>query len=134
MIGSFLTVYAAYGLSLATAAVAVPLSRSGARRTLWIAWALLAIALPFVAAGAMADLVAPRAWPMWRFVVGYILVLSIPSGIAVHTADRLARRQPVPRHGRHVALVAGALIASIAVASVISRPLFPQFSAVHAEQ
>lgn len=134
MIQSLFTVYAAYALSLGIAAVAVPLARSGARRSLWISWALVAITVPIVAAMATAELMSPRVWPMWRLVVGYVLVLSVPSGVAVHTADRLARQQPVPRQGMHVAFVAGALIVSIAVASVISRPCFPRLEIVQAQR
>lgn len=127
-------IYGAYATALLAAIATVPVARRGARRVLWVGWVILALALPLAATISAMRLVPPSAWPIWRFAVLYALLLAAPIGVAAFVADRLARKRPMPASGRHAALVACAVVVTVVVCAVASRPLTPNFTVIHAEQ
>jgi hypothetical protein len=126
-------IYVVYMLALLAAVATVPLARRGKRRLLWIGWGTLAVVLPTAATLSVIQLVPPSLWPVWRFAVGYILLLAAPTGVTALVADQLSRRQPMPKITRHSALVGCAFTAAVAASVVVSRPLTPDFSLIHAE-
>ena len=127
-------IYLAYATALLAAIATVPVARRGARRLLWFGWLSLALVLPLAAASSATRLVPPSMWPVWRFAVLYVLLLGVPTGDAALVADHFARRRPMPATRRHAAVVACATVATIALCAVVSRPLAPNLTVLHAEQ
>ena len=127
-------IYAAHATALLAAMATVPVARRGARRLMWFGWFILALVLSFAATTSATRLVPPSAWPIRRFALLYVLLLAVPTGVAALVADHLARKRPMPALGRHTALVACALVATLAACAVASRPLTPTFTVIHAEQ
>jgi hypothetical protein len=127
-------IYVAYATALLAAVATVPVARRGARRLLWCGWITVALVLPLAATSGATRLVPPSMWPAWRFAVLYVLLLAAPTGVAALVADQLARRRPMPATGRHAAIVACAIVATIALCAVVSRPLTPNFAVLHTEQ
>ena len=127
-------IYAVYAMALLAVVATVPLARRGARHLLWAGWVTLAIVLPLAATSSAMTLIPSSFWPTWRLGLGYVVVLAAPTGIAALVADRLARLRPMPARGRHMALVACAVVAAAAASVVVSRPLYPTVSLIHAEQ
>ena len=127
-------IHASYATALLSAIATVPIARRGARRPLWLGLGVLAVVLPLAATVGVTSVIPPGAWPVWRFALGYLLLLAVPIGVACLVADRLARRRPMPTAARHAALVACAVVATAVACVVATRPLTPDFTVMQAEK